>query len=157
MLQTSALQTRWQQLTEPIFSPPFLRRIDTHLLLTCPALWSWQLHTLAYHTLFLYGVAFLLGWLVPASAPWRIEAHTQVSTFIITILATLLLGVWFHRQSQYAVEYEHGEQTDRNGWREFFGSALVIGLVLAALPIGMFGMRVGVRQATTPRQLRIET
>ncbi len=142
------------ELARVTINPPFLRRIDTQLLVTRPRLWSLRLHRAAYFGVVIAIFALFLG-LVPINHPATLQRDMGTRILLISALQVGAIILWLYGQNRFSVTHEYGRQYDKKGWSEFFGYVVAFLFIFASLPLFLTAMRSQLQRAN-PEQIAAE-
>ncbi len=98
--------------------PPFLRRIDTYLLLNYPVAWISKIHVVLFYGLITWTLSALSGLIIPINL-----SETQdlgLWYFLFTILAIVALCFWIYHNIIFNLEKKYGKRRWTDEYKVFF-------------------------------------
>ena len=130
-----------------------MRRIDHFLLLNYPWLWTTRLHRLLYLLLPVWVLTVYVGLAAPLTQGYRLQTYFIGGLWAFSLLTIALLVYWFYGQDSHHLEKQHGQQFDRNGWREFASYAIAITATMTLIPLFIFFFQQRVSLHIAPQAL----
>jgi len=122
--------------------PPFLRRIDTYLLLNHPVAWISKIHIVLFYGLITWSLSALSGFAIPIDL-----SQTQdlgLWYFLFTILAIVALCFWIYHNIIFNLEKKFGKRSWADEYKVFFLNLCCV-FVFISFPIpftSIYNMRV---------------
>jgi hypothetical protein len=111
--------------------PPFLKKLDRHLLLHRPSLWASQIHYVLFFGLLGLGLVFLTGFF-PFSLNDLPSPSDRTGIFLALVFLALVFYAW--RVSLFSVEKQFGQNGRKLHLRDQMIYAVVIAMALG-LPV----------------------
>jgi len=114
------------------FVPPFLKRLDYHLLLHHRLLWITKIHYVLFYSAVVLGLTYIVTNWFPAS-PANYFDPIAISV-ILGLLTLVPFGFWLFKQISFSIETNYGRRSSTTGYAQWILQFLVIAL-FATVPI----------------------
>ncbi|MCC5943681.1 MAG: hypothetical protein JJT94_02000 [Bernardetiaceae bacterium] len=93
---------------QKLLTPPFLSRLDKHLLLNYPAIWATKVHYVLFYGVLSFVLLFGLTFLFPTTPASGLPiVGTWIFLSVLAIVPTLF---WMYKQTLYSIEKLRGER-----------------------------------------------
>jgi len=114
------------------FVPPFLKRLDYHLLLHHRLLWITKIHYVLFYSVVVLGLTYIVTSWFPAS-PANYFDPIAISV-ILGLLTLVPFGFWLFKQISFSIETNYGRRSRTTGYAQWMLQFLAIALFFT-LPI----------------------
>ncbi len=116
------------------FVPPFLRRLDYHLLLHHRLLWITKVHYALFYAVVILGLTYIVTNWFPASPA---NYFDPIAISCILGLVTLVpFGFWLFKQISFSIETNYGRRSSTTGYAQWILQFLAIALFVIVPIIG---------------------
>lgn len=100
-----------------LFSPGFIRKIDSQLLIKHPDIWMSKIHYVGWNCLLLFACSALLGLFLPINLTRDIQY--ELWYFLLSVLSVIVMCFWIYQYAIFNKEKNYGNFHFQDEYRNF--------------------------------------